>query len=80
MLDLLASGAFYSVAVNREFAAPFLRQVGIDPDGFWTRSLLKVIAIPLAGLPLAGLMGSIASLGSDRAGCDVHGYSVLKPG
>lgn len=79
MRDLLGSGAIYSVAVNREVAAPLLRQVGIDPDGFWTRSVLKVIAIPLAGLPVAGPMGSIASLGSDRAGCDVHGYSVLKP-
>lgn len=79
MLGLLGSGAVCGVAINREVAAPLLRQIGIDPDGFWTRSVLTVIAIPLAGLPVAGLMRSIASLGFDRAGCDVHGSSALQP-
>ncbi len=78
VLLLIGGAAFYALALNREFAEPYLIDWGIDPDGVWTRGILKIVATVLVGVPIAGLMWSIAALGSDRAGTDIHGYTTLR--
>lgn len=70
--------AFFIFALNREAIEPFLMDVGIDPDSIWTRGILKAVAIALIGMPVAGLMWSIAALGSTKATVDIHGYIVLR--
>ena len=79
-IALLAVGgvALYALATNYEIVGSFLVGLGVHPDGFWTRNILNLSGIVLVGIPVGGLLWSIAVLGSDGAGTDLHGYTVLR--
>jgi len=77
-LLLIGGGVFFTLVANRELVEPYLIEWGLNPDGVWTRGTLKLIATVLIGAPIALGFWGIAALGSDQAGSDVHGYTVLR--
>lgn len=75
----LGVGTFGALALNRDLVDSYVVTWGFDPENaVWTRGVLKAVAIVLFGTPLVALLWTFASLGSDRAGTDIHGYTVLR--
>lgn len=82
LLLATVAGALAAAGMNRDTVDPFLRSWGIEPDSAWFKEVLRFAFAIVVGGPLVALLWALFALGSDEAGQDIHGYTVLrlKPG
>ncbi|MGI9389178.1 MAG: hypothetical protein ACR2O1_03895 [Boseongicola sp.] len=86
MRQLLIAGALLLVLVGAFFVLPFrgalagldLMVWGQKPEAPLARGTIKLIATILICAPVALGFWGIAALGSDQAGSDVHGYTLMR--
>ena len=79
----LGVAAFFYIATSRDVIDAWLEAYGLKlTDGSWFSAGVKIglslLAIVLVGAPLSLFLYSLAALGSDQAGRDIHGYTELR--
>ena len=83
VITLIGVSLFFGAAMSRDVIEPWLAARGIvftDIPYLQTagKLVLTVAAMLLVGAPLTIFLYSLAAMGSDQAGRDIHGYTELR--
>jgi hypothetical protein len=83
IMTLLGVGVFFWIMSSHGAIDAMLQSFGITlPDNTWVTRFaelaLHLCVLVLIGLPFTLFLYSLAAVGSDQAGTDIHGYTELR--